>query len=82
MTARSLASGDSFLYVLITDVVTLLPGTSSTESKTDGCGPRAALEEKDREDNTKRQTETGADEHRGEAAVPLRRAVSCCSCDM
>lgn len=46
-----------------TDVVTLLPCTSGTEAKTDGGGPRAALEEEDREDDTEGQAKAGADEH-------------------
>lgn len=69
-------SGGKAVLAAKTYVVALLPCTSSTEAKTNGRGPRAALEEEDREDNTERQTETGADEHRGETAVPLHRAVS------
>ena len=59
-----------------TDVVALLPCTSSTETQTDCRKPRAALEEEDGEDDTEGQTKTGADEHRREAAVPLEAAVS------
>ncbi len=59
-----------------TDVVALLPCTSGTKSKTNCCGPRAALEEENGEDDTEGQTETGTDEHRGEAAVPLSIVVS------
>lgn len=54
-----------------TDVVALLPCTSGTETETDCRGPCAALEEEDGEDNAEGQAKTGADEHRGEAAVPL-----------
>ena len=36
-------------------------------------------QEEDGEDDTEGETEAGADEHRREAAVPLRAAVSCCS---
>lgn len=66
-----------------TDVVALLPCTSSTKTETDCRGPRAALEQEHGEDDTEGQTKTGADEHRREAAVPLKVAVSYCTqaCD-
>ena len=66
-----LAAANSVGVAVETHVVALLPCTSSTESETDCRGPRAALEEEDREDDTKGETEAGADQHRREAAVPL-----------
>lgn len=72
------------LHVLAenTDVVALLPCTSGTETKTNCRGPRAALEEENGEDDTEGQTKTRSDEHRGEAAVPLKITVSCCFLSM
>jgi len=61
-----------------THVVALFPGPASSKPKTDECRPRAALEEQNREDDTKRDTKAGADEHGREAAVPLSRLVSTC----
>jgi hypothetical protein len=55
-----------------TNVVTLFPCSSGTESETNECGPCAALEQEDGEDDTKAEAEAGADHHRGETAVPLR----------
>lgn len=74
--------GGEEVAVVKTDVIALLPCTSGTKSKTDSCGPRAALEEENGEDDTKRQTKAGADEHRREAAVPLDVDVSGCACGM
>lgn len=54
-----------------TDVVTLFPCSSGTEPESDKCRPCASLEEEDGEDDTKAEAKTGADEHRGKAAVPL-----------
>jgi hypothetical protein len=54
-----------------TDVITLFPCPSGTESEANECRPCAAFEEEDGEDDTEAETEAGADHHRGEAAVPL-----------
>jgi hypothetical protein len=77
-----LAAANRVGVAVETHVVALLPCASSTESETDCRGPRAALEQEDGEDDTKGETEAGADQHRGEAAVPLGAAVSRCSADM
>jgi nucleolar pre-ribosomal-associated protein 2 len=71
MTANVLASSGMYRCVMVTDVVAFLPRPSGTEAKTNSCGPRAALEQEDREDDTEGQTKAGTDEHGREAAVPL-----------
>jgi hypothetical protein len=62
----------SFQTAIETDVVTLFPCSSGTESETNECRPCTTLEEENGEDDTKAEAETGADHHRGETAVPLR----------
>lgn len=57
---------------IVTDVITLFPCSSSTETETNECRPCAALEEKDGEDDTEAEAQTGADDHGGETAVPLK----------
>jgi hypothetical protein len=64
----------------VTHAVTLLPGPAGTESEADSCGPHAALEEEDGEDDAEGETEPRADEHGREAAVPLVVNVSMCFC--
>jgi len=54
-----------------TDIVTLFPGSSGAETETDVSGPCASLEEEDGEDDAEREAETGSDEERREAAIPL-----------
>jgi hypothetical protein len=55
-----------FLWPTIsTDVVTLFPCPSSAETETDECGPCAALEEENGEDDTEGEAKAGSDEHRG-----------------
>ena len=76
MTGGVLVAGDRASLTAETDVVALLPCTSGTEAKANGRRPCAALEEENREDDTEGQAETRADEHRGEAAVPLGECFS------
>jgi nucleolar pre-ribosomal-associated protein 2 len=59
-----------------TDVVALLPRSSGAEAEADKGWPCAPLEEEDREDDAEAEAEAGADEHRGEAAIPLECMVS------
>lgn len=66
-----LASCSTFCIVS-TYAITLFPRPAGTETEANQCGPRASLEEEDGEDDTEADTETGADEHRRKAAIPLR----------
>lgn len=60
-----------FFICDVTDVITLFPCPTSTEAETNKGGPCAALEEEDGEDDAEAETEARADDHGGEAAVPL-----------
>jgi hypothetical protein len=62
-----------------TDVITLFPRSSGTESETDKCWPRASLEEEYGENDTETEAEAGADDHGREAAVPLTYGQYCVS---
>lgn len=54
-----------------TYAIAFFPGPTGAETETDPCGPRASLEEENGEDDAEGDAEAGADEHGGEAAVPL-----------
>jgi len=69
-------SQPSLFLIMQTHTITLFPSSSSTESKTNPCGPSPPSEQEYREYNAEGETERGSDEHGGEAAVPLRRLVS------
>lgn len=60
----------------MTDVIALFPRSSGPESETDESRPRAALEEEDGENDAEAETKAGADDHGGEAAIPLEFIVS------
>lgn len=54
--------------------VRLFPRASSTDTQTNPRRPRSPLEQEHREDNTKRKTQGGLDDHRGDGAVPLNNS--------
>lgn len=59
--------------------VALLPGPSSTETKTREHRPRPALEQQDREDHTEGRAEGAADKKGAEAVVPLESDMLACT---
>lgn len=61
---------------VVTNVIALFPCSSSTKSETDESRPCAALEEEDGENDAEAETKAGADDHGGEAAIPLEFMVS------
>lgn len=65
-----------FPGIVSTHAVAFFPGPSGTETEANPCGPCASLEEEDGEDDTETDTESGADEHGREAAIPLQSSVS------
>jgi hypothetical protein len=59
-----------------TYAIALLPSSSGTETEANEGGPCASLEQEDREHDAEGEAETGADEHRGKAAIPLISHIS------
>ena len=76
MTATGQRQGHVGIVKVATHAVALFPSSSGTEAKADPGRPGAPLEQQDGEDDAEADAEAGADEHRGEAAIPLRQCVS------